>query len=501
MAQPHLPASCRCFCLLGCLAFRLALPLLAGLALLFLPGGPALAQPLPPGHGGAKVDTPAPTSGAAGVGIHINLTGLLGALAAPGPGQVAAGAQINTEWPDADTASARYSLPPEQALQPSDDPVCEPGELLVLWPSAAAGHQGLQTLRERDGLRPSAGADLPALGAVIARYQLADNAAALALRTRLRARHPDWFVDLNARASAAAELAAGAAAGPATGAAASPRLYTLAQLRSAAAVPAGSAPVSLPLVTSGVRVGVIDGPTTAQADLATSGFAASSMLWPGEQPASTHHGNAVARLIAARPRNNGFAGAAPGVALHWASVTRLVQGRERSNTLAQVMALDWLLGQGVHLINISMGGATDLVLATAVRWVTARPVLVLAAVGNGGPAAAPVYPAAYPGVLAVTATDALARVYAGANQGPQVALAAPGVDVWLPLDGEAGAAGSGQYLSGTSLATALATGMLAHWGPGRLRQAHADQLAPVCLAAQDLGAPGKDPVFGCGLVR
>jgi subtilisin family serine protease len=176
-----------------------------------------------------------------------------------------------------------------------------------------------------------------------------------------------------------------------------------------------------------------------------------------------------------------------------------VYKRQRSNSLAQVLALDWQLAQQVHIVNISMGGPSDAVLAAAYRRATAQPVILLAAAGNGGPAAAPVFPAAYPGVLAITAIDALNQVYAGSNQGPHVSLAAPGVDLWVPLVGDV--TGAGQYISGTSMATALASGMLARWGVPRLRQAHADRLSPICRAAADLGAPGKDPVFGCGRVR
>jgi Subtilase family len=409
-----------------------------------------------------------------GAGVQIDFGALVRTLTG-GPGDAAAA----PVWPDAATAQERFSFPPGLARRaaPDGDPACEPGQLLVWWPDAQAAADGVQALRERLSLEPTLRAELPTLGGVLAMYTLADNEAALQLRTELRARYPSWIVDLNARASANA----------------GPRLYALNQLQ----LHAGTGGVAVPAAAA--RVGVIDGPLSAQDDLALAAFRALSVLRPDEVPASPTHGNAVARLIAAQPLANGFAGAAPGVSLHWATVTRLVQGHERSNTLGQVLALDWLLGEAVHLVNVSMGGPGDAVLAAAYRKASARPVVVLAAAGNDGPALPPVYPAAYPGVLAVTAVDAALQVYAWANQGTPVALAAPGVDLWVPV-GDAAAA-AGQYVSGTSFATALATAVLAHWGEARLRQAHAERLVPICKAARELGAPGRDPVFGCGLVR
>jgi hypothetical protein len=384
------------------------------------------------------------------------------------------------------------SFPAERLAQMPKDatPWCEPGQLLVLWLSPEAARAGVKDLAESDHLQPVDLLDLPALGGVLARYQLADNATALALRSVWRERHPDWVLDFNATST----LAAG------------PRLYALDQLLPAPPSQSTVAGVhgQLTGAQAGLVLGVIDGPTDAMQDLAVDSFEGKSMLWPGEHAGPTDHGNAVARLLAARLRGDGFAGVAPGIALKWASVTRAVPGGVRSHTLAQVMALDWLLGQRVAVVNVSMGGPGDAVLSAAFR-IAAHRAVVVAAVGNGGAKAEPVYPAAYPDVLAVTAVDARFQVYEWANRGPQVSLSAPGVDVWVPVSnpGLAGDAGpsAGQYLSGTSFASALASGMLARWGADRLQQARAQGLAPICAAAFDLGPTGRDALFGCGLVR
>jgi subtilisin family serine protease len=85
-----------------------------------------------------------------------------------------------------------------------------------------------------------------------------------------------------------------------------------------------------------------------------------------------------------------------------------------------------------------------------------RGIVLVASVGNEGPNAAPLYPAADPNVIAVTATDANDRLFAGANRGSYVVVAAPGVDVLVP-------APHAEYglSTGTSVAAAHVSGVVA----------------------------------------
>jgi subtilisin family serine protease len=149
----------------------------------------------------------------------------------------------------------------------------------------------------------------------------------------------------------------------------------------------------------------------------------------------------------------------------------------------------------VPVVNISLVGPANRTLELVVRRAAARGVLLVAAVGNDGPAAAPLYPAAYPEVVAVTAVDARGQVLPEACRGPHVAFAAPGSDM--------AAAGivNGLYATprGTSFAAPLVAGLLAS-------TVHAPDttaaLAVTALArdAVDAGAPGRDVVYGHGLV-
>ena len=144
-------------------------------------------------------------------------------------------------------------------------------------------------------------------------------------------------------------------------------------------------------------------------------------------------------------------------------------------------ALDWAAGAGAQVVNISLTGPPNAVLAIVVRRIAARGVVIVAAAGNAGPRAPAPYPAALPEVVGVTAVDRDLRIWRRATQGPHVDFSAQGVKV---------TAAGGEW-SGTSLASPVVAGVL-------LRTLE----TPEALARQvrDLGAPGRDTVFGFGFV-
>jgi Subtilase family len=158
-------------------------------------------------------------------------------------------------------------------------------------------------------------------------------------------------------------------------------------------------------------------------------------------------------------------------------------------------ALDWLVGQGAPVINISLAGPRNAMLDRVVQRALAKGHLIVAAAGNGGPAAAPAYPAAIPGVIAATAVDGNGRIYRYANQGDYVFVAAPGVGVAAAsIDGKIAT------FSGTSFAAPVVAASLASCG-SRARNA----VAGACIdrlrrEARDVGAPGRDPVYGYGVI-
>jgi len=123
-----------------------------------------------------------------------------------------------------------------------------------------------------------------------------------------------------------------------------------------------------------------------------------------------------------------------------------------------------------------------------------KSILLIAAAGNAGPKSPPLWPAADPNVIAVTATDADDRLYAMANRGGHVAIAAPGVDILVAVPGE-----RYEMKSGTSFASAYVSGIAA------LMLERKPQLTPDAVkktllsTAHDLGPKGRDDQFGAGL--
>lgn len=147
------------------------------------------------------------------------------------------------------------------------------------------------------------------------------------------------------------------------------------------------------------------------------------------------------------------------------------------------------------MINVSLVGPENRALEAVVDALLARGHVIVAAVGNDGPARPVGYPAAYEGVVAVTSVDIERRIQVDASRGPEIAFAAFGVDVQVAaLDKSYGMA------TGTSFAAPLIAARLA------LKVARPDVAASLSAQQQlraeavDLGAPGRDEVFGYGLI-
>lgn len=155
-------------------------------------------------------------------------------------------------------------------------------------------------------------------------------------------------------------------------------------------------------------------------------------------------------------------------------------------------AIDWLVTSGVRVINISIEGPDNVVLAHVIRRTLMANVAIVAAAGNGGPAAAPAFPAAYPGIVAVTAVDENGQVYRRANRGDYISFAARGVHVDTEYESD-----PRKTVSGTSFAAPLVSAVIAR----RLDAGTANLdavLAALREEARDLGEPGRDAVYGWG---
>jgi len=204
------------------------------------------------------------------------------------------------------------------------------------------------------------------------------------------------------------------------------------------------------------------------------------------------HGTAVAALLVGDDER--FRGAAPGATLYAADI---YCGADATGGSAERIAgaLGWLARERVGVINLSLVGPPNAVLERIVAALVARGHLLVAAVGNDGPAAPPLYPASYPGVVGVTGVDRDGRPLPEAARGPQVRFAAPGKDM------VSAAPGQPPYRSvrGTSYAAPLVAGLLA---PALPAPAPAAARAAVDALARTAAGAGTRPddVLGHGIV-
>ena len=118
----------------------------------------------------------------------------------------------------------------------------------------------------------------------------------------------------------------------------------------------------------------------------------------------------------------------------------------------------------------------------------------MAAAGNAGPKSPPLYPAADPNVIAVTATDADDRLFPQSNRGRYIAIAAPGAQILVAIPDD-----KYEVSSGTSYAAAEVSGIVALMLE-RKGDLTPDKVRDILLAtAKDLGPKGRDIMFGAGL--
>jgi subtilisin family serine protease len=252
---------------------------------------------------------------------------------------------------------------------------------------------------------------------------------------------------------------------------------------------AGAAPPDADPAKPRVRVGLID----TGIDAAHPAFRDSVIhAWGcGDHAVPAAHGTAVASLMIGR--SEVFHGVHPEAELYAADV---YCGRPTGGAVdALVAAFSWLVQERIPVINVSLVGPKNEMLAKVIGSLIGAGYIVVAAVGNDGPAAPPLYPASYPHVVGVTAVDAHRHVLIEAARGPQVMFASPGADLAAAGDGRAYAA-----VRGTSFAAPLVAALLA---PGLTAPNSADAAAAIDALAKsaiDLGSPGRDLTYGFGLV-
>jgi subtilisin family serine protease len=260
-----------------------------------------------------------------------------------------------------------------------------------------------------------------------------------------------------------------------------PAQYALAKLR----LPQAHALVH----GANVTVAVIDsGVDASHPELANS--IADNFDALGSKEGPHIHGTGIAGVIVAHARLMGSAPEARIIAIRAFGGT---SASAESNSYVILKSLNYAAEHGAQIVNMSFAGPKDAVIERAIAATAARGLVLVAAAGNAGAKSPPLYPAANPNVIAVSATDAQDRLFSASNRGSYIALAAPGVDIFLPAPG-----GKYQMTSGTSFSAAYVSGVAALLLDRNFALKPEALRATLTTTARDLGSPGRDELFGDG---
>jgi len=237
-----------------------------------------------------------------------------------------------------------------------------------------------------------------------------------------------------------------------------------------------------------VRVAVID-TAVDETHPALAGVIAGRFDAMPETPIKDRdHGTSISGLIAGV---GPFRGIAPGAIIYHA---RAFEGGTSTMDVL-LAALDWSAEQNAQIVNMSFVGPRNDLMEIGCAAARNLGMVLVAAVGNNGPKAPYGYPAAYDGVIAVTATDEEDELMPQANRGAYVFIAAPGVEMLAPVDGGT------DVVTGTSFAAAIVSGAIAN-----LLQSDASHDSgwiedTLAQTASDLGKKGRDSDYGFGLIN
>jgi len=214
------------------------------------------------------------------------------------------------------------------------------------------------------------------------------------------------------------------------------------------------------------------------------------------------HGTHVAGIIAAIDNEIGVIGVGPKIDLYAVKVL----DRNGSGYLSDVIeGLDWAIQNGMQVVNMSLGTPTYIAsFEDAVKKVNAAGITQVAAAGNNGPDDNTVtYPAKFAEVIAVTATNDTDTIASWSSRGSEVDLAAPGVSIYSTYKGSTyktldGTSMASPHVAGTAALVLTQTTKCDSDLNGICSPAEVQQRLEA--TAEDLGAVGRDDLYGSGLV-
>jgi subtilisin family serine protease len=326
-------------------------------------------------------------------------------------------------------------------------------------------------LARRHRLRRIASQDLPLLGTSVSLFRITDRRSVENVRTELAAAgvssHLNFRYVLQDQKSALTE--------------GDPAQYALAKLRlpEAHALSRG-ANVTVAVIDSGIDV--------KHPELANAIAESFDALGAKEGPHV--HGTGIAGAIVSHAR---LMGSAPKARILAIRAFGAAPNGAESTSFVILKSLDFAASHGAQIVNMSFAGPKDPLLERGIAAAATKGMVLVAARGNAGPKSPPLYPAANPNVVAVSATDAHDRLFPASNRGGHIAISAPGVDIFLPAPD-----GKYQMTSGTSFSAAYISGLAALMMERKPELVPAEVRAILMKTARDLGLPGRDDLFGAG---
>jgi subtilisin family serine protease len=423
-----------------------------------------------------------------GIGVGVGLvTGIIASQAASGAPAVEQPQGRRGNTAQRRTANRGSGGPPAGETR------MVPDEVVIELPNSASP-QTVNAMQRRFRLTAVESQSFALLGSTFYRLRISDSRSvasvvrAIEADGRVASAQPNYLYRLQQAQPAAANaaptnakdvMAAGAAASPSEG---DPAQYAVPKMRlpEAHGIAKGD----------NVLVAVIDsGVDASQPELAGAIAGSFDTLKP---PFTAHaHGTAIAALIAGHSRLMGSAPSARILAVH--AFDPAGSGGE-AMTFNIIKGLDWSVAQRARIINMSFAGPADPAIHRALEAAHRKGVVLIAAAGNAGANSPPLYPAADPNVIAVTATDAADKLFDGSNRGRHIAVAAPGVDILIAVPN-----GGYEVSTGTSYSAAEVSGIAALMLQ-RKGDLTPDAVRDTLLAtAKDLGKKGRDDDFGAGL--
>jgi subtilisin family serine protease len=205
------------------------------------------------------------------------------------------------------------------------------------------------------------------------------------------------------------------------------------------------------------------------------------------------HGTEMAGAIGAHGK---LLGIAPDVQILAAHAFDDTAGIAKGTSFAIYKSLQWAADGSARIVNMSFAGPADPTLRRLLAAAYDKGMVLIAAAGNAGPQSDPLYPAADPNVIAVTATDSDDHVFKMANRGRYIAVAAPGVDIIALAPGD-----TYEMATGTSIAAAHVSGIAALLLERKPSLRPSDIRAILVATAKTPGTPSPDSDFGAGLVN